>query len=148
MVISNDSEFKVALNGLSIAQQRLVAAAFVESVLVLCPDARVKAAVGAAKHLGISDAELAPVYQAANTARVESYTQCGKETDWQTQAGHFVAKAALACVRPSSVAGNLAWDAAMDTRMARTCEVIASGAGTENREAESQYRILYEFMNQ
>lgn len=148
MVISNDSEFKAALNGLSVSQQRLVAAAFIESVLVLCPDARVKAAVGAAKHLGISDAELAPVYQAANTARVESYTQCGKETDWQTQAGHFVAKAALACVRPSGVAGNLAWDAAMDARMARTCEGIASGAGTVNREAEAQYRILYEFLNQ
>ena len=148
MVISNDSDFKAALNGLSIAQQRLVAAEFVESVLVLCPDARVKAAVGVAKHLGISDAELAPVYQAANTARVESYTQCGKETDWQAQSGHFVAKAALACVRPASVAGNLAWDAAMDARMARTCEGIASGAGTENREAENQYRILYEFMHQ
>jgi hypothetical protein len=148
MAISNDKEFKAALNGLSVSQQRQVAALFVDSVLHLSGDGRVKGAVGAAKHLGISDAELAPACQAARSARVESYTQCGRETDWKSQAGHFVAKAALACVRPAEEGGNLAWEAAMDARMARTCESIALGEGTKNREAETQYRILYEFMNQ
>jgi hypothetical protein len=147
MAISNDSEFKAALNGLSPAQQRQVAALFVESVLHLSGDCRVKGAVGTAKHLGVSEAELAPACQAANSARVESYTQCGRETDWKNQAGHFVAKAAVACVSPVSAGCSLAWDAAMDARMARTCETIALGEGTENREAEIQYRILYEFLN-
>lgn len=148
MTIRNDSEFKVALNSLSLAQQRQVAAMFVENVLYLSNDARVRAAVGAAKRVGIAEIELEPLCHAANTARVESYTQCGRETDWEAQAAHFVAKASLACVRPADAAGNLAWDVAMDARMARTCETIARGEGTENREAEAQYRILYEFLNQ
>jgi hypothetical protein len=36
----------------------------------------------------------------------------------------------------------------MNARMARICETIANGQGTENREAEQQYRILTEFLNQ
>ena len=85
--------------------------------------------------------------QAANTARVESFTQCGKETDWTAQAGHFVAKAAVACVRAAEAGSNLAWDAAMQARLARTCQTVADGAGTDNREAEEQYRILEAFLN-
>jgi hypothetical protein len=40
-----------------------------------------------------------------------------------------------------------AWDAAMHARMARTCESIATGRGTDNAEAAAQYRILEEFLN-
>jgi hypothetical protein len=36
----------------------------------------------------------------------------------------------------------------MQARMARTCETVATGEGTENREAEEQYRILEAFLNQ
>jgi hypothetical protein len=32
--------------------------------------------------------------------------------------------------------------------MARTCQTVATGEGTENREAEEQYRILEAFLNQ
>jgi hypothetical protein len=148
MSISNDSEFKTALNKLTPAQQRMVAARFAENVLNLCEDPRVVAAVNAAKRPDISEAEMTVVYQAAKTASVETYTQCGKEADWRNQAGHFVAEAALACVTPPERAGNLAWNVAMNARMARTCETIANGQGTDNREAEQQYRILAEFLNQ
>lgn len=148
MSISNDSEFKTALNKLIPAQQRMVAARFTENVLGLCEDPRVVAAVNAAKRPDISEAELTVVFQAAKTASVETYTQCGKEADWRNQAGHFVAEAALTCVTPPERAGNLAWSVAMNARMARTCETIANGQGTENREAEQQYRILTEFLNQ
>jgi hypothetical protein len=147
MPISNDIDFKASLSGLDAYQQRRVAVYFVENVLSLCNDARISAAIGTAKRVGVSDAELEPAYHAANTARVESFTQCGKETDWKDQAGHFVAKAALACVKPAEPGINLAWEAAMSARMARTCEVIALGQGTENMEAEAQYRILYEYLN-
>jgi hypothetical protein len=146
MAISNDKEFKAALAGLPGARQRQVAARFVERVLALSGDARVKAAVAAAGRGDISDAELAVAAQAANTARVESFTQCGRETDWGAQAGHFVAKAAVACVRATEVDA-IAWDAAMQARMARTCQTVAEGSGTENREAEEQYRILEAFLN-
>jgi len=147
MAISNDKEFKAALAGLSPSQQRQVAARFVQAVFALSGDARIKAALEAAGRVGISDAELALAAQAANTARVESFTQCGKETDWTAQAGHFVAKAAVACVKPAEAGSNLAWDAAMQSRLARTFQTVADGAGTDNREAEAQYRTLEAFLN-
>ncbi len=147
MAISNDKEFKAALAALPAARQRQVAARFVERVYPLSNDVRIKAALDLASRADISDAELTVVAQAANTARVESFTQCGRETDWNAQAGHFVAKAAVACVKPAEAGDNLAWDAAMQARMARTCQTVAEGSGTENREAEEQYRILEAFLN-
>jgi hypothetical protein len=147
MAISNDKEFKAALVALPPARQRQVAARFVERVFPLSNDVRIKAALDLASRAEISDAELTVVAQAANSARVESFTQCGRETDWNAQAGHFVAKAAVACVKPPEAGDNLAWDAAMQARMARTCQTVAEGSGTENREAEEQYRILEAFLN-
>lgn len=146
MAIANDKEFKAKLGELSAEQQRQVAARFVQRVFGLSNDVRVKAALEVASRPEISDAELTVVTAAANTARVESFTQCGKETDWAAQAGHFVAKAAVACVSPATAGSNIAWDAAMQARMAKTCETVATGEGTENREAEEQYRILEDFM--
>lgn len=147
MRINNDEEFKAALSGLDVYRQRKLCAAFVESVLPLCRDTRVNAAIGVVKHPNVADLELEAAYQAVNKARVESFTQCGKETDWCAQAGHFVAQAALYCVMPAEAAGELAWEAAMAARMARTCDAVAEGTGTANREAENQYRILYEMLN-
>ncbi len=144
---TNDKEFKAKLGALPIAHQRHVAALFVRRVFPLSNDVRLKAAIELAQRKDVSDAELAGAYQAANTARVESFTQCGKETDWGAQAGHFVAKAAVACVRPAAEGDTLAWDAAMQARMARTCETVATGEGTENPEAEEQYRLLRDFLN-
>ena len=147
MAIDNDNDFKAALGNLSRAGQRLVAARFVESVLGLSQDARVKGAINAAKRTDITEDELVAAFQSANKASVDSFTQCGHECDWNKQAGHFVAQAALACLKPSGAGGNAAWDVAMHARMARTCESIASGHGTGNVEAEAQYRILREFTN-
>jgi 3'-phosphoadenosine 5'-phosphosulfate (PAPS) 3'-phosphatase len=143
----NDKDFKAALGALPIAHQRHVAAQFVLRVLPLSNDFRLKAAIELAQRPDISDAELTSAYQSANTARVESFTRCGKETDWTAQAGHFVAKAAVACVRPATEGENLAWEAAMSARMARTCETVATGEGTENSEAQEQYSILGAFLN-
>jgi hypothetical protein len=148
MAISNDTEFKTALNKLTVAQQRQAASRFVENVLPLCKDARVKGAVTAARRQDITDAELTALFQATKSASVESFTQCGREADWLAQAGHFVAEAAMACVKAVEAGDNLAWNAGMSARMARTCEAIAGGAGTENSEAAAQYRILAEFLNQ
>ena len=148
MAITNDKEFKAKLGELSATQQRQVAARFVQRVFGLSNDVRVKAALEVAMRPDISDAALTVVTAAANTARVESFTQCGKETDWGAQAGLFVAKGAVACVGAPAPGSNLAWDAAMQARMARTCQTVATGEGTENREAEEQYRILEAFLNQ
>lgn len=134
------------LETLSASQQRQVAALFVQRVLGLSNDVRIKAALDMAMRADISDAELAVVSQAANTARVESYAQCGRDSDWNTQAGLFVAKAAVSCVSPDAEGQNLAWDAAMQVRVARTCEA-ASGDVTDHKEAEAQYAILDDFLS-
>jgi len=147
MTIDNDSDFKTALDELSRAGQRLVAARFVENVLALNQDAKVTTAVNAAKRTDITEDELAAAVQSAKKASVDSFTQCGHECDWGKQAGHFVAEAALACIKPAEPRGNAAWDAAMHARMARTCKSIAAGVGTDNDEAAAQYGILAEFMN-
>ncbi len=147
MAINNDKDFKAALNGLSTAQQRLLATRFTESVLPLSSDLRVAGAVSAAKRPDITEVELIALYQAAKTASVESYTQCGRECDWASQGGHFVSKAAVACVKPFEAGDNPAWDAAMHARMARTCQTVADGSGTDTREAEVQYRLLEAFLN-
>jgi hypothetical protein len=146
MATTNDKEFREKLAALSISQQRQVAALFVQRVFSFSNDVRIKAALDMAMRADISDAELAVVSQAANAARVESYTQCGKETDWNTQAGLFVAKAAVSCVAPVAEGKNLAWDAAMQVRVARTCEA-ASGDVTDHKEAEAQYAILDDFLS-
>jgi RNA 3'-terminal phosphate cyclase len=148
MSISNDHDFKTALGALDLARQRQVAARMVQNVLGLTGDPRVKAAVAAAKRADISGPELDVAYAAAKTASVESYTHCGQEGDWMGQAGHFAAEAAMNCVAPAAKSETLAWNAAMSARMARMCESIAVGHGTENREAEAQYRILEAFLEQ
>jgi hypothetical protein len=146
MTIRTDADFKAALNKLPAPEQRRVGARFVESVAALCHDPRVKAAIAAARRTDISDAELNAAFQAVKTACVDSYTQCGHEADWRAQAGHFVAKAAETCVRLDGRVHDIAWNAAMQARMARACEAISTGQGTENREADQQYQILEEFI--
>jgi len=148
MVIQTDSEFRSAPDKLPTPIQRELAAHFTDSVVGLCNDPRIKAALNAARRSDITDIELGAIYQAANAASVESYTQCGKETDWMNQAGHFVAEAAKSCVKSPERGHNLAWDAAMYARMARTCETIAKGQGTQNRESELQYKLADEYAAQ
>ncbi|MDD5059179.1 MAG: hypothetical protein PHQ60_15050 [Sideroxydans sp.] len=143
MTIHNDSEFKSALDKLPRGGQRQVAARFAENVLALSKDARVKNAIGVAKRDDITEEELASAFESAKKASVDSFTQCGKECDWNSQAGHFVAQAVLSSLKPGY---SQAWDAAMHARMARTCESIVTGHGTDNAEASAQYRILAEFL--
>jgi hypothetical protein len=146
MSTKNDKDFREKLTALSVNRQRQVAALFVQRVAALSGDVRIKAALDMAQRSDISDAELAVAAQAANAAKVESYAQCGQDTDWNTQAGHFVARAALSCVAPVTAGQNPAWDAAMQARVVRTC-LAAAGDVTDHREAEAQYAILDDFLS-
>jgi len=148
MTTTNDIQFKAVLQKLTLPQQRQVAARFVENAMSLSGDPRVKAAVSFARRADISDAELIVVQNAAKSAAVETYTHCGDEGDWLGQAGHFLAEAALASGAPPEKASSQARDVAMRVRVARTCETIAKGHGTEHSEAEVQYRLLDEFQRQ
>ena len=143
MTINNDKDFKTVLSELPDNKQRQVAARFVESVLALSKDARVKHAIDSVAQTGMSDDELDATYKSAKAASVDSFTRCGVECNWSDQAGHFVAQAALACIAAGL---NPAWDAAMYARMARTSESIATGKGTDNAETAAQYRILEKYL--
>ncbi len=143
--INNDAGFRAALENLDIPQQRAVAARFVENVLVLFDVEPVKRAIGVAANLSAAEDELQLAYKNAKAASVESYARCGADGDWRDQAGHFVAKAAAACVSPTAKA-NLAWEVAMQCRMACTCEGIAQGTGSVNTENEAQYKLLAAFV--
>lgn len=147
MAIQSEQEFKAALAALPLAQQRQVAAAFGQRVIDLCHDVRVKNALASAARADITAEELALAAQAAHSARVESYTQCGHDSGWAPAAGHFVARAAECCVRAATAGEPVAWDAAMQARLARTCQMVAQGEGTDNDEAAAQHQILETFLH-
>jgi len=146
-MIHNDEEFKSTLYGRNVDEQRLLAARFAEHVMALSDDARIRNAVQSAMSDTLTDDELHMAHQLANAAKVDSYTQCGHECNWHNQAGHFVALATLDSLTQADAETNIAWDAAMHARMARTCETIAEGNGTHNDEADTQYQITTAFLH-
>lgn len=148
--ITDEKTFKQALSNLTISQQRIIGALFVERVLDLFNDDRIKRALKVAQNASnISEDELQNTYKAARSASIESFTRCGADGDWKEQAGHFVANAAAACVIPTEQIrkNSPAWEAAMNSRMARNCEIIANEE-TSNDEDQHQYRVLSEFLTQ
>ncbi len=148
--ITNDSEFKAVLSTLTIPQQRQVAALFIDSAMSLLDDTRLQNALNIVKKTNVSAEELVDSYKIAKTASTNTFTHCGKNADWLSQAKHFVATAvttALSAEEQTVKENNIAWHTAMQIRMARTCEMIASGETTENdNEANVQYTILQGFL--
>lgn len=148
--ISNDEEFRRALQGLDATQQRMLAAKFVEHVLALCSDERISRAVKVAADKNASQDELAAALKSARAATMDSHTRCGSEGNWTDQAGYFVARAAVAAITPQSqsASANPAWQAAMSSRMAQTSILIddASSTGLTHSENEWQYDVLSKYL--
>lgn len=147
-MITNDEQFRKLASGLDDVQQRLLAVRFVEHVLGLCSDERISHVAHVAGRAEASAEELAAALRTARAAAIESHNRCGAECDWKDQAGYFVARAAVAAASPAGqVPGGAAWQAAVSSRMARTCESIDTAsdnaAGTEQ---DYQYRTLAEFL--
>ena len=148
--ISNDAEFRQALEALDATRQRMVAAHFVEHVLDLSIDERLAMVIRTAANSAASDSELAAASSTARAATFDGHTRCGSEGDWQEQAGYSVARAAAAAVTPAGqLPGGSAWQAAMSSRMARTCKSISLNAADDPAAGESaaQYRILSDFLD-
>ncbi len=149
--ISNDTELRAALDGLDAVGQRVVAARFVEHVLDLASDERLALVTRTAANNAATDSELVAALSSARAATFDSHTRCGSEGDWSAQAGYFVARAAAAAVTPAGqLPGGSAWQAAVSSRMARTCETIARDAAADNpatAESAAQYRILSEYLD-
>lgn len=146
--ITNDTEFKQALQELSDTEQRVVAAMFVKHVLPLSNDIRLIHVVKVAGDEDATKDELANALKSARAATVDSHTRCGSEGNWTEQAGYFVARAAVAAVTPvaQSKAGGPAWQAAMSCRMAQTSALIDSDDATPAGN-DWQYDILSSHMN-
>jgi hypothetical protein len=146
---SSDAEFKAALSELAIPQQRAVARLFVRNVLDLSDDPRIGKALGDDDATELSNDDIATGFRTTKAAAIESYTLCGHEGDWLRQASHFVAAAAAACLTPADQAGqcrDVAWSTAMNARMARVCEAVAQGKGTDESETKKQYAILESYL--
>ena len=146
--ISNDAEFRTALDGLDGARQRLVAARFVEHVLALCSDERIARVVRVAGNSEAAEDELAEALKTAMATTFDCHTRCGSEGDWAEQAGYFVARAATAALTPiGQMPSGPAWQAALSSRMAQTSQSIVSGDDIAGQEGNQQYRILSEFLD-
>ena len=148
--IQNDAEFKQALQKLEPAQQRAVAALFVEHVLALSKDQRIQSIIKVAVNSNATNDELSNALNSARAASIDSHTRCGSEGNWTEQAGYFVARAAVAAVTPQaqSKKSGPAWQAAMSSRMAQTSVLIDEDTEdvpmhTEN---EWQYDILAKYL--
>ena len=146
--ISNDAEFRKALDGLEPVRQRQVAARFVENVLALCSDERIARVVEVAGNSEAGEDELAEALKTARANTFDCHTRCGSEGDWSEQAGYFVARAATAALTPpGQMPSGPALQAALSCRMAQTSKSIVTGDDTAGQEGEQQYRILSEFLD-
>lgn len=148
--ITNDAEFKQTLQGLDAAAQRVIAAKFVEHVLALSDDDRIKRVVKVALDSSASAAEISDALKVAKSAIMDSSTRCGAEGNWTDQAGYFVARAAVAVTTPQaqSQSGSSAWQAAMSCRMARTSMLIDADTADalSNSENEWQYDLVSNYL--
>ncbi len=149
--ITNDTEFKQALLGLDPAQQRAVAAKFVEHVLPLSTDERINRVVKIAADKDASADELSNALRTAKAATFDSHTRCGSEGNWTEQAGYFVSRAAMAAVTPCEqcASNSPAWQAAMSSRMAQTSILIDDESSEQptHNESEWQYQFLSDHLN-
>ena len=150
MMISNDSEFKRALENLNEVQQRQVAAMFTTHVLSLCDDKRLNRVVSVARDAGATDEELAAALKTAHSVTFDSHARCGAEGNWTDQAGYFVGRAAVAATTTPehSRAGGPAWQAAMSARMAYTSMLIDDVDDNKSAHAETewQYQSLSDYL--
>ena len=148
--INNDTEFKQALQNLDATQQRNVAALFIEHVLPLSNDDRIKRVVKVATDNDASADEISDALKSAKAATMDCSTRCGAEGNWTDQAGYFVARAAVAAITPAaqSKSGGPAWQAAMSSRMAQTSILIDNDSDEvpEHSENEWQYDILSNYL--
>ncbi|WP_456375320.1 hypothetical protein [Thiolapillus sp.] len=144
----NNTDFRKSLDRLECPQQRQLAARFVESVLHLGRDERIKKVVDMV-HKGDPDPEeLEAARKMIKAAIVDSHCRCGSECDWKEQATYFVARAAAAAVAPENkcITRNAAWEAAVNARMACTCAAMED-EDISAEECAKQAQIARDFLN-
>jgi hypothetical protein len=157
--ISTMKEFRETLDGLSLEQQRVVAADFVADVLDLTDDERVKQAQKIAADPNAAPDALMSAYHLAWHAAVESSIHSDMELlDWRKQTAHFVAKACAESLAPAHTGittRHLAYNVACHCRMARLCSSVeheaakpslAAAEGALNKQIQTQFDKLGRFL--
>ena len=150
MIVKNDQALKKVLSNLSIAEQRKLAVKFIESVQQLNSEPIIERALKTAKAETSTEAEIEDSYKQIKSLAVKTYTDCGDDVDWSSQAAHFVLTATTACLTPEKHLdnkNNLAWKCAMQTRMARSCEMIETDSDIIDNEAHKQYDFTNDVLN-
>ena len=148
--MSNDTDFRAALESLDEGQQRKIAAIFVQHVLHLSTDKRLELVIKIVSDADATEEELAAVLKSAHAVTFYSHARCGAEGHWSDQAGYFVGRAAVAAATPVALAraGGPAWQAAMSARMAYTSMLIEDATNqSAHTECEWQYQSLTGFLN-
>jgi hypothetical protein len=149
MTIKNDQEFRAVIDALSIPEQRALGARFVDNVAYLCQEPVIQRGLEAAKNPQLSPTETAEMFKSVKSLAVQTYTNCGDETDWSEQAAHFVAVATRVCLTPQNQLGkkhNLAWKCAIQSRLAKNCAMIDSSSEQLDNVARKQYAIVEDFL--
>ncbi len=147
--INNDQQLREAVNDLSLESQRVLGARFVANVSHLSTNPIITQGLKTANDANRTQVELETAYKNVKAYGIEKYTSCGRDANWSEQAEHFVATALTACLLPEEQhiqQENLAWKAAMQSRMARNCEMIMNDRGEVDNEASRQYAITREFL--
>lgn len=148
--ITDNEAFRNAIKSLDCSRQRKLAALFVDNVVSLSKDERIPRTIAVAASANPSQDELDSALRAAKAAIIDAHTRCGAEGNWEDQASYFVARAAAAAVAPEQkcIADGVAWQTAVNSRMARTC--VAIDANNEETalkdESEQEFHILNDFL--
>ena len=147
--VSNDAQMREAIGGLEVPLQRALAARFIEHVLSLTEDERIKRVLKIAAHADADEDQLSSALRSAKAAALDAHARCGTDGEWNDQAGYFVARAAEAAVAPRvrSYGRGPAWQAARNCRMARTAQATETDEDAHGSESQAQYRILNDYLN-
>jgi hypothetical protein len=147
--INNDARMREAIAELDVPRQRALAARFIENVLSLTEDERVRRAITIAAKPDADEDQLSSALRGAKAAALDAHARCGSDGEWNDQAGYFVARAAEAAVAPQvrSHGRGPAWQAALNCRMARTAEGADTDEDAHGSESQAQYRILNDYLN-
>jgi hypothetical protein len=152
--------FQDALSALPVSQQRQVGARFIEHVLDLTDEPRLRDAQLMAAKSGVSAEELVDAFHSVHAIYSKTHPRSDlSELDYTKQAVHFIAEACLVCLSPTyqeATIQRIAEKAALYCRMARTCASIMHDAdqpelGESEKalqdEIKEQYRIVNDFLN-
>ncbi len=149
-MITNDKQLRQKLDSLNMSQQRSAAVLFIKNIIYLNTDVQIQKALEIAENTDSSEEDRLTAYKQVKSIATKSYTDCGHETNWKQQAEHFVASAVMACLTPDNQltpSRNLVWKTAMQTRMAKNCEMIEKDSAEVDNESVKQYQLLEQFLN-